>query len=189
MVLTTPATSSLVRILQAAHAGELAAANAYRGHWKTLTDAGERASVQRIEAAELLHRRGLAVLLASLGSGPVWWREAVMGRIGRLFGFLCRFSGWFFPMYMAGRLEAMNVGQYTAAAALASELGLDRAAEVLQEMVEEEERHEAWFSARVLGHRLLPATAAVFGWRPQPLALSTAPVAVERARVSPAGEA
>ena len=131
-----------------------------------MRDAGERAEVQRIEAAELLHRRHVAGLLAAMGERPQWWREAVMGRVGRLFGFLCRFSGWFFPMYMAGRLEAMNVGQYTGAAELARRLGLDEAAALLQEMVEEEMRHEAWFSARCVGHPLLPATAAVFGWRP-----------------------
>jgi demethoxyubiquinone hydroxylase (CLK1/Coq7/Cat5 family) len=157
---------SLTRILQAAHAGELAAANAYHGHWQTLSDPAQRAEVQRIELAELHHRQIVAGLLAELGARPQAWREIAMGAIGRIFGFLCRFSGWFFPMYMAGRLEAMNVRQYVSAAEYTAAAGLVAAVPQVEEMVREEERHEQWFSDRVRGHWLLPIAAAVFRWRP-----------------------
>ena len=158
-----------MRLLQAAHAGELAAARAYRGHWKSLRDHAERAEVQRIEDAEMVHRAHVRVLLDELGAEPRRWREAALGAVGLFFGFLCHVSGWFMPMYMAGRLEAMNVGQYEAAVALAREAGLHEAAVLLAGMVEEEMRHEAWFSDRVRGHWMLPVVALVFGWRPAPL--------------------
>lgn len=135
-----------------------------------MRDKAERAEVQRIEGAELLHRAHVRALLDELGAAPVRWREAALGTIGLVFGFLCRFSGWFMPMYMAGRLEAMNVGQYESAVALAREAGLHDAAVLLSGMVDEEMRHEAWFADRVRGHRLVPLVAVVFGWRPAPAA-------------------
>ena len=92
-----------------------------------------------------------------------------MGAIGRVFGFLCRVSGWFFPMYMAGRLEAMNVRQYESAAEQAAVAGLAEFVPEIEAMVREELRHEQWFSDRVRGHWLLPFAAAVFGWRPAAL--------------------
>lgn len=128
--------------------------------------------MQAIEQAELVHRAGVGVLLDGFGAAPVWWRELVMGTVGLLFGFLCRFAGWFLPMYFAGRLEAMNVGQYEAAVSLARGLGLVDEAALLVEMVEEEARHEAFFADCVRGHWLLPVAGAVFGWRPAP-AVST----------------
>jgi len=133
-----------------------------------LRDKAERAEVQRIENAELVHRAHVGDLLAQLGAAPVRWRELALGTVGLVFGFMCRLSGWFMPMYMAGRLEAMNVGQYESAVELARHAGLHEAAVLLTGMVEEEMRHEAWFSDRVRGHRLLPVASLVFGWRPVP---------------------
>lgn len=89
-----------------------------------------------------------------------------MGTIGRFFGALCIVGGRFGPMYAAGRLEAMNVGQYVDAAGHARAGGRAEMATVLDEMVAEEARHEAWFGDQVRGHPLLPLVAAVAGWRP-----------------------
>ena len=47
---------NLIRILQNAHAGELAAAYAYRGHWKSLKDSPEKEHIKKIEAEEWTHR-------------------------------------------------------------------------------------------------------------------------------------
>ncbi|MEZ5176957.1 MAG: hypothetical protein R2746_01385 [Acidimicrobiales bacterium] len=160
---------ALIAILAAAHAGELAAAYAYRGHWRSRWGAArwdDRREIQRIEAAEWHHRRLVHGLLAELGSGPVRWRELLMATIGRLFGALCFVGGRFGPMYAAGRLEAMNVGQYVDAAAHARAGGRAEMAELLDEMVAEEARHEEWFGDQVRGHPLLPLVAAVGGWRP-----------------------
>ena len=160
---------ALVNILQAAHAGELAAAYAYQGHWRSrwrARDADDRAEILRIEAAEWHHRRLVDVLLADLGAGLDRRREVTMAVIGWTFGWLCFVSGRFFPMYFAGRLEAMNVGQYVDAAKHARAAGLDVAATQLDDMVAEEARHETWFSDQVRGHWALGITAAIMRWRP-----------------------
>ena len=115
--------SALVRVLQAAHAGELAAAYAYRGHWRS---------------------------------------------IGRFFGLLCFVSFRFALMYAAGRLEAMNVGQYADARRCAKGLGLDHFVAELQAMCDEELRHEIFFGDQCRGHVLLPMTARICGWTPPP---------------------
>lgn len=158
----------LVRILQDAHAGELAAALAYRAHWHSLRRPGERAEVRRIEAAEWHHRTEVARMLRELGTGPRPARELLMWATGRFFGALCFVTGWFGPMYAAGRLEAMNVGQYETARDAAVTLGLESFATRLAPMIAEEERHEQWFGDRVRGHRLLPLASRFLGWTPPP---------------------
>jgi len=47
------ARQNLIRILQNAYSGELAAAYAYRGHWRSLKkSAAEREKIKQIEAEE-----------------------------------------------------------------------------------------------------------------------------------------
>ena len=160
---------ALIAILQAAHAGELAAAYAYQGHGRSRLGAkrrDERDEIERIEAAEWHHRNQVADLLSALGSGPVRWREVLMGSIGRIFGGLCFVGGRFLPMYAAGRLEAMNVGQYVDAAAHARASGHGPFGDQLDQMVAEEARHESWFSDQCRGHWALPLVAVVGRWTP-----------------------
>lgn len=161
--------ASLIRILQDAHAGELAAAYAYQGHARSLRRRPEeRAEVLRIEEAEWHHRRQVAELLVELGAHRRWRRELLMGSIGRFFGLLCFVGGWFAPMYAAGRLEAMNVIQYVTARDDAVALGLATAAQRLEAMMAEEERHETWFGDQIRGHWLLRPTRRILGWGPPP---------------------
>jgi demethoxyubiquinone hydroxylase (CLK1/Coq7/Cat5 family) len=158
--------AALVGLLQAAHAGELAAAFAYRGHWKAARHPDERAEIKRIEGAEWHHRAQVGEILAQAGAGPQVWRERAMGAVGRLFGVLCFVPFWFGPMYAAGRLEAMNVGQYARARDLARSIGEDHWAVALEAMRVEEARHETWFGEQVRGHRLLRPARFLFGWAP-----------------------
>lgn len=161
----------LVAILQAAYSGELAAAHAYRGHWRSLwraRRAGARAEIRRIEQEEWHHRRLVGEILAELGSGPQRWREALMWSTGRFFGSLCFVGGWFGPLYAAGRLEAANVGQYEQAAVHADRADLDRYLPRLAEMVATEDRHEQYFASLIVHHPLLPVASRVLGWRPAP---------------------
>jgi hypothetical protein len=88
--------------------------------------------------------------------------------VGRFFGSLCFLTGWFWPMYAAGRLEAQNVGQYVAARDAATTLGLHDFIDRLQAMTVEEDRHEQWFGDRVRGHWLLPLARRLLGWTPPP---------------------
>jgi demethoxyubiquinone hydroxylase (CLK1/Coq7/Cat5 family) len=160
------ARAKLVRVLQDAHAGELAAGLAYRAHSRSLKDATQRAEVRRIEGTEWHHRRLVRLMLDELEERPRFARELLMGFTGRFFGLLCYVTGWFGPMYAAGRLEAMNVDQYAAARDAAEEIGLPNFAIHLEAMRVEEVRHEQWFGDQCRPHWLLPVARFVMGWDP-----------------------
>ena len=154
----------LIRILQNAHAGELAAAYAYRGHWKSLKESAEKERIKQIETEEWAHRANVRKWLEHLGAKPNALREKIFWTIGRSLGLTCYVSGWFFPMYFAGRLESQNVQEYVEAAEFAEELEMHDCAEEMSEMARTEGEHEIFFSQAVTGHRLLPLTKTIFKW-------------------------
>ncbi|MDQ3181502.1 MAG: ferritin-like domain-containing protein [Acidobacteriota bacterium] len=158
------ARQNLIRILQNAYSGELAAAFAYRGHWKSLKDSAEKEQIKKIEAEEWAHRKNVARWLEKLNAKPRKLREATFWTIGRSLGVLCRVSGWFFPMYFAGRLESQNILEYEEAARFAGELELEECVEEMLEMSRVEAEHEMFFSRTVANHRLLPLTKKFFRW-------------------------
>jgi len=158
------ARENLIRILQNAHAGELAAAFAYRGHWKSVRSADERENIKRIEQEEWAHRENNLKWLKVLGAEPRRFREKVFWTIGRTLGVLCFVSGWFLPMYFAGRLESANTKEYETAANFAKELGMHECCDELMEMSLKELEHEEFFRLTVADHRLLPLTRKVFKW-------------------------
>lgn len=155
---------SLIRILQNAHAGEIAAAYAYRGHWKSLRDSPEKSRIREIEAEEWDHRRRVGEWLEKLDAKPRPFREKVFWTIGNVLGPSCYISGWFMPMYFAGRLESQNSVEYEDAAEFAKQLGMDECVEDLLDMACVEVEHEVFFHNVVTGHRLLPVMKRVFGW-------------------------
>ena len=144
----------LVALLQLAYSGELAAAHAYHGHWRSVSDADERARIAEIEQEELHHRILVGDLLAELGAGPNRSREIRESRIGRTLSFLCHVSGWLAPLYGAGRLESGNVREYETAARLARECGREDLIDCLLTMAEVEWEHEKYFRSRVITHPL-----------------------------------
>lgn len=145
---------SLIALLQLAYSGELAAAHAYNGHWRSVTNAEERARIAEIEQDELHHRRLVGEMLASLGATPDRFREIRASVIGRTLSFLCHVSGWLAPMYGAGRLESSNVREYEMAATFARECGREDLIDCLLTMAEVEWEHEKYFRSRVLVHPL-----------------------------------
>jgi rubrerythrin len=147
-------TDDLVALLQLAYSGELAAAHAYNGHWRSVRDAGERARIAEIEQEELHHRKLVGEMLASLGATPNRSREIRASLIGRTLSFLCHVSGWLAPMYGAGRLESGNVREYETAARFARECGREDLIDCLLTMAEVEWEHEKYFRSRVLTHPL-----------------------------------
>ena len=155
---------NLIRILQNAHAGEIAAAYAYRGHWKSLKPSPEKTHIEKIENEEWRHRENVGRWIEQLGAKPRRLREAVFWTIGRTLGWSCFISGWFMPMYFAGRLESQNVREYIDAAEFAEQLGMPDCVEEMMEMSRVEGEHEAFFSRTVAGHHLLPVMKRVFGW-------------------------
>lgn len=154
----------LIQILQGAYSGELAAGFAYRGHWRSVKNADERAAIQKIESEEWGHRRRVGDMLASLGAAPQKLREAKLWVIGRTIGFACHVIGWFLPMYFAGRLESGNVVEYEVAASHAAALGLKEFEADLLVMAGVEREHELFFASVIRGHRLLPLISNLFGW-------------------------
>lgn len=155
---------NLIRILQNAYSGELAAAYAYRGHWKSLKDGAEREGIKKIEAEEWAHRENVGRWLEKLDAGPKNLREKAFRALGRTLGASCYVSGWFFPMYFAGRLESGNVKEYEDAAALAAELGMRECVDELMDMARVEAEHEIFFRRVVAEHRLLPLMRTLFRW-------------------------
>jgi demethoxyubiquinone hydroxylase (CLK1/Coq7/Cat5 family) len=154
----------LISILQAAYSGELAAAHAYRGHWKSLKDSAEQEHIRRIEDEEWLHREKVGRILSELQAGPHRLKELKMLLIGRAIGLSCHLIGWFLPMYFAGRLESRNVNEYESAAQHARTLGLREFASELRTMAVVEKEHEVFFMQTVASHRLLPLMRKIFGW-------------------------
>ena len=158
------ARKNLIRILQNAHAGELAAAYAYRGHWKSVRNVEQKEQIKQIEAEEWQHRAGVLAWLEKLDAKPRKIREAIFWTVGRVLGTTCYLSGWFFPMYFAGRLESQNVQEYLRAAEFAKELGMEDCEKELLEMSATEQRHEDFFKEIVQNHFLLPITKIFFRW-------------------------
>jgi demethoxyubiquinone hydroxylase (CLK1/Coq7/Cat5 family) len=158
------ARQNLIRILQNAHSGEVAAAYAYRGHWKSLRESAEKERIRGIEGEEWDHRRRVGEWLEELGATPNTTREKIFWTIGRTLGATCFLSGWFMPMYFAGRLESKNSTEYEDAAAFANELNMHECVEDLLDMARVEIEHEAFFRETVANHRLLPIMRRVFGW-------------------------
>jgi demethoxyubiquinone hydroxylase (CLK1/Coq7/Cat5 family) len=156
--------ANLIHILQNAYSGEIAAAYAYRGHWRSLQASPEKERIKRIEAEEWEHRCRVGEWLAKLGAAPRPMREKIFWTIGKVLGHSCFLSGWFFPMYFAGRLESGNSVEYEDAAAFARELGLDDCVADLLDMSRVEVEHEVFFRETVAGHWLLPMMRRVFGW-------------------------
>jgi demethoxyubiquinone hydroxylase (CLK1/Coq7/Cat5 family) len=163
IVLSTPR-QNLVRILQNAYSGEIAAALAYRGHWRSLRESPEKIRIRQIEDEEWDHRRRVGGWLVELDARPRPMREKVFWTIGRILGLTCHISGWFMPMYFAGRLESQNSAEYEDAAVFARELSMDECLTDLLDMARVELEHEVFFREMVTGHRLLPVMKRVFGW-------------------------
>jgi rubrerythrin len=155
---------NLIRILQNAYSGEIAAAYAYRGHWKSLNDSPEKEKIKQIEAEEWDHRRRDGEWLEKLGAKPREGREKIFWTIGRTLGLTCHISGWFMPMYFAGRLESQNSIEYEDAAVFAKELEMHDCVDDLLDMARVEVEHEVFFREMVTGHRLLPVMRKVFRW-------------------------
>ena len=149
------ARAKLVRQLQGAYSGELAAGYAYRGHWKSIREGPDRTRIQQIEAEEWHHRELVGGMLRALGGKPSPIREVIFWCIGRFIAAFCHVGGWFAPMYGAGRLERGNIVEYEEAAAYASECGHDEMVDCILTMAEVEWEHEFFFRSKVLDHWML----------------------------------
>ncbi len=158
------AREKLIRILQNAYSGELAAAHAYNGHWKSVKNPQEIQEIKKIENEEWEHRKCLGVMLKQLESRPDKFREGLLFMIGKTIAFLCFVIGWFMAMYFAGRIESNNVKEYEDAALYAGESGLDEIKLDLLKMADVEREHELFFKNTISKHYFLPIFRALFKW-------------------------
>ena len=142
----------LVEVLKLAYSAELAAAYAYRGHWRSVSDPNERERIRQIENEELHHRHLVGEMLAKLQTRPSSVRELRAAIVGRVLGFLCHLTGWLAPMYGAGRLESRNIREYETAARYAGDAGHGELVDCLLTMAEVEWEHENYFRSCVLRH-------------------------------------
>jgi len=154
MVTKQDSREKLIGLLKLAYSGELAAAYAYRGHWKSVRTTDEREAIRKVEEDEWRHRELVGEMLATLGSTPNQRREVRATIVGRTLGVLCFVSGWLAPMYGAGKLESRNIREYETAARYARDAGCLELVECLLEMAEVEWDHEHYFRSRVLSHAL-----------------------------------
>jgi len=154
----------LGELLKKAYSGEMAAAFAYRGHWKSLSRGSEIERIQQIEEEEWVHRRNIGKMLWQLDFAPRRAKEVKSWIIGRVIGIGCHLLGWFWPMYFAGRLESANTKEYETAASYARELGLFAFETELLNMSIVEKEHEMFFLEVIKEHRLLPLAARTFKW-------------------------
>jgi demethoxyubiquinone hydroxylase (CLK1/Coq7/Cat5 family) len=176
--------SSLVRILKLAYSGELAAAYAYRGHWKSLKNLAEITRIKQIEDEEWVHRQNIARMLECMEVRPSVLREVRCWIVGRSIGIACHLMGWFLPMYFAGRLESGNTVEYEHAAMHAGRLGLLDCESELQVMSRVEREHELFFLGVISNHAWLPFVSRIFKWgAASPIAAS--PIAASRIAPNP----
>ncbi|MDR3616451.1 MAG: hypothetical protein P4L53_23020 [Candidatus Obscuribacterales bacterium] len=157
--------------LQMAYSGELAAALAYAGHWRSVREQLQREAIHQIELDEWHHRRILLRMLNDLGERPIVWRDWMMRILGYNIFFGCFVTGWFLPMYFAGRLEDGNILEYKQAAEHARCLGMLALESELLDFSSKEEEHEAYFYQAVQTHWMLPYAVKIFGWGALPKAL------------------
>ncbi|HZH90386.1 MAG TPA: ferritin-like domain-containing protein [Pyrinomonadaceae bacterium] len=144
----------LINILRLAYSAEMAAAYAYRGHWRSVKDEATRTRIRRIEEEEWHHRRLVGRMLEQVGAEPDRTRELRAIVIGRALGAMCHVTGWLLPMYGAGKLESRNINEYETAARHASRAGHAEFVDCLLTMAEVEWEHEKYFRACVESHKL-----------------------------------
>jgi rubrerythrin len=156
----------LDRLLRLAYSAERAAAFAYRGHARSISDAAQRAEIGRIEAEEWHHREQLLRIMQRRGLVPSRWLEVKYAAIGRMIALSCHVIGRFMPMYFAGRLESGNVNEYTRMAALAAPTDLADEIPCMLDMARVEKEHELYFLRCIETHAMLPMFQRIFGWGP-----------------------
>ena len=146
------AKQQFVSLLQKAYSGELAAAMAYNGHWKSISDADDIKEIQRIEQEELDHRQRIGEMLEELGARPQAWRDRSLRVVGFFVAAGCHLSGWYLPMTIAAKLEEHNVGEYDNAAELSIQSGYEHFVNDLKAMSVAEEEHEVYFKSKARSH-------------------------------------
>jgi len=145
----------LIRHLRFAHAAEIAAYHAYEGHWRSVSNQAEQDYIKTVALDELKHIFDLEKMLESLGYSTDSTLDKVGKVVGEVIGFLCYYTGWRLPMYVAFVMEKIGTASYEKIAIEAAEQGRTVMAFKLLEMGKVEAKHEAFFkTVRKQGDRV-----------------------------------
>ncbi len=154
----------LAASLQRAYSAERAAALAYVGHARSLSDEDEIRAVRKIEGDEWEHRREVLAIMRLYEIPVSRWLETRYLVIGKLIGLSCLVIGRFMPYFFAGKLESGNVCEYFVMLHRFHALGVTEHDEVLYEMGIKEKEHEVHFLNLIREARWLPWFERIFGW-------------------------
>lgn len=141
----------LIRMLQSAHAGELAAFYAYEGHWKSLKSDSEREAIKKIQREEMEHIKLTEVFLEGLRAKPSPIKDYIFTKIGKTIGFLCHWTGWTLPMKVAGLMEKIGAYSYKNIAKEAWASKNHQIVKTLNRMQTVEIQHEDYFNGLLRG--------------------------------------
>jgi len=144
---TPTGVTKLIKMLQHAHAAELAAYHAYQGHWESLSDPKEVEQVKRIQADELEHINMLKRFLKEFDAEPNETRDKIFISVGKRIGQLCKVTGWRMPMLVASLMEKVGVHGYNKMATYASYLTMYNLSNEFELMAKVEQEHDNYFKS------------------------------------------
>lgn len=140
----------LISLLQNAHAAELAAYNAYEGHWKSTTNVDDRLHIKFIQREEEDHIFMLEYMLDRIGAKPNHFKDLIFITMGKIISIMCYISGRWAVMYGAGIMERIGATSYCEIAKIADEFGQKDFVETLCMMGYTEETHGEYFMAKAM---------------------------------------
>ena len=156
--------AKLVDLLRKSYSAEKAAALAYVGHARSVSDPDEKAAIKRIEEDEWEHRQMVREIMRTYEIPISKYFELKYHVIGKLISLSCSLIGWFMPYYFAGRIESGNVCEYFRMMHYFDDLAIFQHHRRLYDMGMKEKEHEVYFLQRLKSHRLLPWFERMFGW-------------------------
>lgn len=154
----------LVRSLQLAYSAEKAAAYAYIGHAKSVSNPDQKKAIKQIEIDEWHHRAEVLKIMEEYDIPVSKYYEIKYAVIGRLISASCFVIGWFMPFFFAGKLESGNVCEYFVMIHKFHSLGIRKHDKILYEMGIKEKEHEVYFLSMIKHKKWLPFFERVFSW-------------------------
>jgi hypothetical protein len=135
----------LIKMLQFAHAYEVAAYHAYEGHWRSVTNRNELDYLSEIDLNELDNIDVLEDILRQLGADTDWYMEHCAEYIGEFVGLLCYHTGWNIPKFVTKIMDRIGMFSYSRIATEALRNGLFEAHDDLMEIAGVESEHDRLF--------------------------------------------
>jgi rubrerythrin len=138
---------SLVWKLKKAHAIEIGAFEAYKGHAKYTKDEAVKRKILEIQQDEFQHRLEVGSMLHDLGEKSDIFLDFTLWCIGQSISIACRFMGARAAAWGAKIMEVMGSRVYDDLAKTSVDEGQSHLARKLQNMARTEEEHEQFFAA------------------------------------------